>query len=245
LSVLKSDHQSNGHLLHGAAVLSGRGAADGRVLTNGFSSAGGVLDGGGLTESSEGVLGGKLLKLDGSVLVEELINGEVASTDTDVNLVLVNSDGDSLGSELVDTIGLSHEHNLELLSVGEVVDVLGKSNINLISLNGDVDGDSGLEVDDVLLEGVDLELGRLEASEELNLGLADLEVLPFKLLDVAACLVELDLKGFLSLEHGVSVGKSSVQLGDEIVVVTKLDLEGGDLSLEHLDLNLKLTDEGV
>jgi hypothetical protein len=178
LSVLKSDHQSNGHLLHGAAVLSGRGAADGRVLTNGFSSAGGVLDGSGLAESSEGVLGGKLLKLDGSVLVEELINGEVASTDTDVNLVLVNSDGDSLGSELVDTIGLSHEHNLELLSVGEVVDVLGKSNINLISLNGDVDGDSGLEVDDVLLEGVDLELGRLEASEELNLGLADLEVLP-------------------------------------------------------------------
>ena len=228
MSVLKSDHQSNGHLLHGAAVLSGRGAADGRVLTNGFSSAGGVLDGGGLAESSEGVLGGKLLKLDGSVLVEELINGEVASTDTDVNLVLVNSDGDSLGSELVDTIGLSHEHNLELLSVGEVVDVLGKSNINLISLNGDVDGDSGLEVDDVLLEGVDLELGRLEASEELNLGLADLEVLPFKLLDVAASIEEFFLQVFFGLEHLFLVHFTHAELLFDVMEHSQFALEASD-----------------
>ena len=62
------------------------------------------------------------------------------------------------------------------------------------------------------------------------------------IIHLSLSLVELDLKGFFSR---VSVGKSSVQLGDEIVVVTKLDLEGGDLSLEHLDLNLKLTDEGV
>jgi len=178
------DAQSNGHLsLHGAS-LSGR-ASDGGVLTNGVALAGSVLDGSGLAETSEGVIVGKLLKLDGGVLVQELINGEVTSSDSDVDLVLVNSDSDSLGSELVDTIRLSHEHDLQLLSVGEVVDVLSKSDIDLVSLDGNVDSDSGLEVNDVLLQGVDLELGLLEALEELNLVLADFEVLPFKLFDVA------------------------------------------------------------
>jgi len=70
LSVWGNVDQSNGLLLHGAAALLGRaGAADGGVLTDGFTSAGSVLDCGGLAESSEGVLGGKLLELDGSVLV--------------------------------------------------------------------------------------------------------------------------------------------------------------------------------
>ena len=126
----------------------------------------------------------KFFQFPNSVLLKEFINGKVATTNADVDLVLVNSDGDSLGTELVDTIGLSHEHNLELLSVGEVVDVLGKSNINLISLNRNVDGDSGLEVDDVLLEGLNLKLSVLKVSEELNAGLAGFEILPFKLLDV-------------------------------------------------------------
>jgi len=141
--------------------------------------AGGVLDGGGLAESSEGVLTGKLLELNGGVLVKELIDGEVTSTNTDVDLVLVNSDGDSLGTELVNTVGLSHEHDLQLLSVGEVVDVLGKSDVNGVSLDWDVDGDAGLQVNDVLLQGVNLELSGLKALEELNLGGADLEELNF------------------------------------------------------------------
>ena len=143
-----------------------------------MSLAGGVLDGGGLAESSERVLTSKLLELNGSVLVKELIDGEVTTTNADVDLVLVNSDGDSLGTELVNTIGLSHEHDLQLLSVGEVVDVLGKSDINGVSLDRNVNGDAGLQVNDVLLQGVDLELSGLKALEELNEVTVGLEVLP-------------------------------------------------------------------
>jgi hypothetical protein len=208
------------------------------------------LDGHSLVVSLEGVVTAVLLELNRGVLVEELIDRQVTTTNSDVDLVLVHTDGDSLGTELVDTVRLTHEHDLKLLSIGEVVDVLSETLVDAVSLDGDVDGNARLEVNNVLLQGLDLhhggfeiKLALLKASENVKAGLLTHEVLPFKLLDVAACLVELDLKGFLSLEHGVSVGKSSVQLGDEIVVVTKLDLEGGDLSLEHLDLNLKLTDE--
>ena len=154
-----------------------------------------------LAPSLKWILSLQLLEFDWGILIKELINGEVTSTNTDVDLVFVNSDSDSLGSELVDTIGLSHEHDLQLLSVGEVVDVLSKSNINSVSLNWDVDGDAGLQVDDVLLEGVNLELSRLKAFEELNLDLADLEVLPFKLLDVEGAADEFFLQVIFLIEH--------------------------------------------
>jgi len=149
-----------------------------------MSSLGNFLDRDGLVEASERVVSLKLLELDRGVLVKELINGKVTSTNTDVDLVSINSDGDSLGSELVDAITLSHEHNLELLSIGEVVDVLRKSLVDGISLDGNVNGNTGLEVDDVLLEGLNLKLSVLKVSEELNAGLAGFEILPFKLLDV-------------------------------------------------------------
>ena len=249
MSVLKSDHRSNGHLLHGAAVLSGRGTADGRVLANGFSFAGGVLHCGGLTEASKRVVRGKLLKLDGGVLVQELIDGEVTSTNTDVDLVLVNSDSDSLGSELVDTIGLSHEHDLQLLSVGEVVDVLSKSNINSVSLNWDVDGDAGLQVDDVLLEGVNLELSRLKAFEELNLDLADLEVLPFKLLDVEGAADEFFLQVFFDLEHLLLVVSTHAELFFNVMEHSQFTLESRNGSAPFLQIHVegvtKISKSGV
>ena len=92
-------------------------------------------------ESLKGVLSLQLLKLDWGVLVEELVKREVATSDTDVDFILVDLHVDSLGSELVDALGLSHEHNLELLAVGIVVDILSQLLVDSIVLNGNVDSD--------------------------------------------------------------------------------------------------------
>ena len=153
------------------------------------------LDGGSSVETLERVVSLVLLELKGSVLVKELIDGEVASSDSNVNLVLVHSDGDALGSELVDTITLTHEHDLELLSIGEVVDVLSESLINGISLNRDVNGNAGLQVNDVLLKSLDLELSVLKVLEDIDGSLRALEVLGFEGRDVFSSGMELILKG--------------------------------------------------
>jgi len=83
------------------------------------------LDGYSLTEAVHWVLALKFLKLCRCVLVKEFVNGEETSTNTDVNLVLVDSDVDFLGTELVDTLRLSQEHDLELGPLWVIVDVLG------------------------------------------------------------------------------------------------------------------------
>ena len=48
----------------------------------------------------------------------------INENNSDVNLVGVDTDGNTLGTELIDSITLTHEHDLKLLSVREVVDVL-------------------------------------------------------------------------------------------------------------------------
>ena len=109
-----------------------------------------------LVETFERVLTLQFLELDRSVLVEELVDGEVASAYSDVDLVLLDLDGHSLSAELVDALSLSHEHDLQLLPVREVVDVLSQTLVNGISFDRDVDSDARLKVDDVLLQGLDL-----------------------------------------------------------------------------------------
>jgi len=114
----------------------------------------GFLNGHLLREALEGVLALKLFKLGGSVLVKELIDRQEATTNTDVNTVHINTNDNALCSELVDALGFTHEHDLELLAVGVVVDVLSKALVNSIVLHGDVDGNARLKVDDVLLESL-------------------------------------------------------------------------------------------
>ena len=98
--------------------------SDWRSLTD-FLASESLLDCNSLGEALQGVLTLKLFKLDGRVLVEELVEGKIASSYTDIDLILVNFDVDLLGAELVDTLRLPHEHNLKFLAVGVVVYVLG------------------------------------------------------------------------------------------------------------------------
>ena len=151
--------RSDSAFLHGAtSALSGR-SANGGVFSNNLHRGSSLLNRHLLIEAFEGVIAFELLKFNGSVLVKELINRQVATTNSDVNLVGVDTDGNTLGTELIDSIALTHEHDLKLLSVREVVDVLSETLINLISFNRDVDSNARLQVNDVLLQGLNLHHG--------------------------------------------------------------------------------------
>ena len=94
----------------------------------------------------------ELFKLNGGVLVEELIDREVTSANPDFDALLLDFDSDSLGTELVDALGLPHKHDFELGPLGVVVDELSQFFVDLIVLNWDVNCDSLFEVNDVSLE---------------------------------------------------------------------------------------------
>ena len=84
------------------------------------------------------------LELRGSVLIKELVDGEEATTNLDLDLVPSALDEDTLGAELVDALGLAHEHDFQLLAVGVVIDVLCQLLVDLVVLDRDVDGDARL-----------------------------------------------------------------------------------------------------
>ena len=104
----------------------------------------------------------KLFELSWSVLVEELIEGEVTSTNLDLNLVTNAAYPYALCAELVHSLRLTHEHDLELLSVGVVVDVLSQLLVKCIVLDWDIHGDASLQIDDVLAQLFDLVVGLIK-----------------------------------------------------------------------------------
>ena len=88
------------------------------------------------TESLDGVLPIQLLQFCWRVLVDELVNGKVTATYSDLNVVLFDFDGNALGSELVDALALAHEHDLELSSLWVVVDVLCEPLVDIVLSHG-------------------------------------------------------------------------------------------------------------
>ena len=60
-------------------------------------------------------------------MIQELVKGEESTADTDLDLVFDAFDRDAFCTELIDTFRLPHEHDLQLLAVGVVVDVVGKT----------------------------------------------------------------------------------------------------------------------
>lgn len=89
-------------------------------------------------ELALGVFALDLLELGRCVLVKELVDAQVAATNANVDLVLVNFYNDSLSAELVDALGLTHEQDLQLLAIWVVVDVLCNLFVNSVILDGDV-----------------------------------------------------------------------------------------------------------
>ena len=204
-----------------------------------------ALDGDLLGHALQRVLGLELLQLDRSVLLKERIDGEEATTDTDLDVVLLDLDHNLLGAELVDTLRLTHEHDLELASLGVVVDVLGEASVDGILLDRDVNGNTLLKVNDVLLEGLDLDLSVLELLQQLEGRDVGSVHLLLERDDVVRIVVELLLKGSL-LSRQLSVESlRSGELGLDVLLSSDDLLEGDDGRLKALDLGLERLDGDV
>ena len=141
-------------------------ASDWRRLAA-LSSDDSLLDGNLLSESLEWVVTLEDLELTWSVLVQELVNGEESTANLDEDLASLDLDHHATGAELVDALRLAHEHNLQLLAVGVVVDVLGKLQVDRVRLDRDVDGDALLKVNDVGLKRLALSLEITDSLEQL------------------------------------------------------------------------------
>ena len=175
------------------SLFSGRCAAHRRSL-NSTLSANDLLHGDTLVETLEWILALETLKLARRVLVQELVDGQVSAAHLDDDFSTLDLDEHALGSELVDTFGLTHEHDLELLTVGIIVNVLRQLRVDRVRLDWDVNSDSGLQVNDVSLKGGNLILEVLDLLEELQTGFVSGKTLKFDALDVLGGLLELNVE---------------------------------------------------
>jgi len=189
-----------------------------------------------LAEPLERILPLQFLELDGRILVKELIDTEVTSTDSDLNVVLLDLDSDALSSELVDTLTLSHEHDLELGPLGVVVDELSQLLVDGVFLHGDVDGNSLLQINDILLESFNFNFSFLQLLQQLQRRFVGLVNLLFKLKDVLRGVVHLLLDALLLITHLLEVSDGGSQLLlDIFLLLDDFSLgEDGALVLEDL-----------
>ena len=95
-----------------------------------------------------------LLKLDSHVLVQELVDCEVSSTDADLKLSLHYANLDPFGTILVLACRFTHEHKLEFVAIREVVDEVSQFAIDGILHDWDVHSDLLLQVDTVDFKSV-------------------------------------------------------------------------------------------
>ena len=107
----------------------------------------------------------------------------------------------ALLSELVNPLRLTHEHDLQLLSVGVIVDVLGKRRVDGVALDRDVDGNSRLQVDDVGLEGLNLSFKVSHGLEELEGGSVGGVTFLFKLDDITGGSLHFFMEHFLVVKQ--------------------------------------------
>ena len=145
------------------------------------------LDGNTLAHPLKWILALQLLELSWRVLIQELVDAEVASTNLDQDLAALDLDAHSLLTKLVDTLRLAHKHDLKFAALGIVVDVIAQSFVHSIRLNRDVNGNAGLKINNVLLKVLDL-------LEELKTSLIRLEALVLDLLNIVRSFLELDLQ---------------------------------------------------
>jgi len=139
-------------------------------------------------------------------LIQELVKRKITSTNSNFDIVLFNFNGNSLGSELVNALRLTHEHDLEFGSFGVVVDEFSELSVSLILLDWDVYSDSLLEINDVLLQSINLDLSILKLLQKLQGSLVGFVNLLLKLKNVVSGVVELSLKCLLLREKfGISL----------------------------------------
>ena len=115
-----------------------------------------------LAESLNWILSFQFLEFNRSILIKELINGKIATTHSDFDVILLNFDGDFLCAKLVYAFTFSHKHDLKFLPLRIVVDELRQFSIDAILLDGDVYSNTLLQIHNILLQRLNLNFGILE-----------------------------------------------------------------------------------
>ena len=113
---------------------------------------------------------------------------------------------------MVDAFLLAHEHDLQLLTVWVVVDILGKFLVNGVPFNGNVDRNSRLEVNNVLSQSFNFLLVVLQLLQHVNLILFRLVETLLKLSNVLRRTLKLLLQFGLGLLHVVMMSFPGGQL---------------------------------
>ena len=193
----------------------------------------GLLNGDLLTESLDWVLSLELLEFNRCVLIQEFVERKVATANTDLDVVFLYFDSNSLRTELVDTFALPHEHYLELGALWIIVDELSQFAVNVVLLHWDIHSNSLLQVNDVLLEGVNLDLSILELLEQLQRCLICLVDFLFKLKDVVSAILKFDSQGISSLLVVLLPLEGVIKLLLDILFLSEELFEGEDLAVAH------------
>jgi hypothetical protein len=182
-------------------------------------------------------------------LIQELIKGKISSSNSDLDIVLFNLDSNSLGTKLVNTFRLSHEHDLEFGSFRVVVDELGELSVNGIILDWDVNSNSLFQVNDVLLKSFNFNLSILELFQKLKRSLVGLVHFFLQGNDIVGGLVKIVLNLLLLLdERGIvllasnKLGLNISFVGDDLFQLDDGSLLAQNLSGQLLDLDLLLVD---
>ena len=207
-------------------------ACRGRVS---FTTLEGLLEGNTIGHASHGVLALQFLELDRRVLVQELIKREVATSNSDLNLVTHATNHYTLGTKLISAFRFAHEHDLQFLSVRVVVDVLCKLLVDCIVLDRDVDCDARLEIDDILSQCLNFVLAFFHLLKHFKLGGLWLVVFFLELLDVCWSALKLDLQLAFASLHTVMVGFPHVSLLLDVPFLCQSGIQLENCALELND----------
>jgi len=127
-------------------------------------------------------------------LIQKLIDRKITSANSDLDIVLLHFDGHSLRAELINTFSLSHEHDLQLCSLRVVVDELSQLFVSGIFLDWNINSNSLLQINNVLLQSFNFNLSILQLLQELQRGLIRFIDLLFELQDVISGIFKLCLE---------------------------------------------------
>ena len=117
-------------------------------------------------------------------MVQELVDGQVATTDLDNDLASLDLDEHALRAKFVNAFRLPHEHDLELLAIRIVVNVLSKLGVDIVRLDWDVDSNARFEIENISLKRLNFGLKVSDLLKEFQTGLVCLETLDLDALDV-------------------------------------------------------------
>ena len=166
-----------------------------------------------LTESLQRIFSFKLLKFNWSVLIKELINWKISTTNSYLNVIFLNLDCNSLCTKLIDSFGFSHEHNLQFRSFWIVVNEFCQLFIDCVFFYRNIYCDSLFQINNVLLQCFNFNFGIFKLFQKLKRSLISFIHFFFKLKNVISCIFKFFLKIiFLNIKWIVYMNLSRFKL---------------------------------